>query len=168
MGVAFRKMIGTPHGQGLELAALFPRQAPAVLASPPAPHLSPPPRPRMWRTLAWTRRPTLHLAPPQIPGSLAREPHRARQAVELSLWSQRGHGPCRLRTRTHHSLSYPPQALGGWRLWLEEVSPAPPQICVIGDLRGGLSTYCDPLPIWVLGIERGPTQAETPPLQGQS
>lgn len=111
------------------------RQAPAVLASPPAPHLSPPPRPRMWRTLAWTHHPMLRLAPPQIPGSLAREPHRAHPAVELSLWSQRGHGPCCLPTRTHHSPSYPPQAPGGWRLWLEEVSPTPPK-SALSETRG--------------------------------
>lgn len=73
-----RTSLGRPWSQPLTTKIL---QALAAWASPPAPPLSPPRRPKTWRIPAWTLRPTRHLAPPQIPGSPAQAPRRARPAV---------------------------------------------------------------------------------------
>lgn len=124
------------EGRGLHVGGVWswhprpPLQAPAASASPPAPHLSPPRRPRMWRTPAWTRHPTWRLAPPRIPGSPARAPHRAHLAIGRRPPSRGGHGPCQRRTR--HSPSPHPRVPGGWRLWLEEVSPGVRVIRALG------------------------------------
>eukprot|EP00069_Balaena_mysticetus_P019863 bmy_02604T0 len=83
----------------------------AVLASPPAPRLSLPRRPRTWRTPAWTHRPTRHPAPPRIPGFPARAPHRAHLPVGCRPQSRGGRSPC--CHQTHHSPLHHPRVPGG-------------------------------------------------------
>lgn len=90
-------------------------QAPAAWASPPAPRLSLPLRPRTWRTRAWTPLRTRRLAPRPSPGSPAPAPRRAPLAAGRRPPRPGPRDP-RRRPRTRRS---PSRASGGWRPGLE-------------------------------------------------